>query len=370
MHIAFIIVKNIMLGGGIEKLTYELGNRLVKRGQEVTVYSMKHYGDSHKEFGGIKIVRVPAIPMRATEKLSASTFAAFHAFSQKKIPDIIHLHSVAAGAFAWMLNLRGAACVIQMHGIEWKRSRWGIIGKSVLKFLEKWSLRRTPFCTAVSEQQCEFFSREYGISAKYIPTGVEIKSKVPAQEIFKLGLKPKYYILFASRLVKEKGAHYLIPAFRKLNHDVKLVIAGDARGEEVYKEKLRHLAGDDKRIVFPGFVSGRLLEELFSHALIYVQPSELEGKSIALLEAMSYGNPCLVSDIPENIETVGSEGKYFKNKDIQGLKEGLDWLLDNPGAAQNLGQRAKKRVKDKFSWDFVTKEFEDFYHEILNTKRI
>ena len=63
------------------------------------------------------------------------------------------------------------------------------------------------------------------------------------------------------------------------------------------------LAKGDDRILFTGFVQGAMLEELYSNAYIYTLPSDLEGMPLSLLEAMSYGNCCLVSDIPECAES-------------------------------------------------------------------
>ena len=201
---------------------------------------------------------------------------------------------------------------MQMHGIEWQRSRWGSFRLVSPAYLERRSMTGMDAYTAVSRVQCASLSRTYGVPVEFIPTGADMRDPTPAREIGSLGLKPREYILFASRLVREKGHHYLIPAFRKLDTDKRLVIAGDAQGEDVYKEELRRLADGDPRIIFPGFVQGRLLKELFSNAHFYVHPSELEGLSIALLEAMGYGNACLVSDIPENEEALGDTGFYFK----------------------------------------------------------
>jgi len=166
--------------------------------------------------------------------------------------------------------------------------------------------------------------------------------------------------------VREKGAHYLIPAFRKLDTDFKLVMAGDVKGEKTYKAELQELAGGDERILFPGFVEGRALEELFSNAACYVQPSELEGLSIALMEAMSYGCPCLASDIPENREAIGDVGRTFKNADIDDLSVQLGLLCDTAHSIE-AGERARERVRKNYSWDLIADEFERFYLGLLDS---
>lgn len=367
MNIAFAVVKHIARGGGVEKYTQELGARLVKMGHQVSVYSMTNYGSVPTNYKGMRVVPVPSIPLRQMEKLSASQIAGIRIALSRR-PDIVHFHSVSPGSAAWLARLTGKTTVIQMHGLEWKRSRWGETGVYVHHFLEKWSLLSKSHLTAVSKAQCDYFMQKYGIVAKYIPTGVDVKRKIEPNEILRIGLKPQKYILFASRLVRDKGAHYLIPAFRKLDTDYMLVIAGDVPNEDKYKKELLTLAGVDKRIIFPGFVEGRLLEELFSNAAIYTQPSVIEGLSIALLEAMSYGLPCLVSDIPENKEAIADCGVVFRSQDANDLADKLSFMLGKSyHQFEQFAKKAVHRVKVHYSWDSIAEAFNDYYHEILSS---
>ena len=369
LRVAFLVVKHVGLGGGIEKYTYELGKRLVQRGHDVTIYSMRHYGNlPPKELEGMRVIGVPSIHFSFAEKLSASAFAILRLLFSKKY-DVVHLHSVASGAFSVIPRfLRGTPTVLQMHGIEWQRSRWSGGGQKFLRFLEKIAVKTSNSFTAVSQVQCDFYEKHYGIRTHYIPTGCEQKEYVAPQEILKLGLEPQKYILFASRLVAEKGPQYLIPAYRKLNTDCKLVIAGDAKDNEAFKRQLRDLAGNDPRIIFPGFVSGRLLDELFHHAAVYVQPSELEGLSIALLEGLGYGIPVLASNIPENIEAAADTGYYFENKSVDDLTRKLQWMLENLDEANTLAQTAKQRIAKQFNWNRITDEFEKLYRQSVTVK--
>ena len=366
MNIAFAVVKHIARGGGIEKYTEELGARLVERGHHVRVYSMQHYGPVTKEYRGMEIVTVPSLTIPQAQKISASLYSSMHA-SLNGWADVIHLHHVCPGGMAWFARLCGKPSVIQYHGLEWKRSRWGRVGSSVLKGLERWSVAVNTHFTAVSSEQCRYFQDTYHIQPSYIPTGAEIKPPVAAREMTALGLEPKRYILFAARLVREKGAHYLIPAFRQLPTDYKLVIAGDVAGASSYKQELFALAGGDPRILFPGYVEGRLLQELFSNALVYVLPSEIEGLSIALLEAMSYGLCCLTSDIPENLEGLGDCGFTFQSKNVDDLARQLHMLTTNHQAIDAVASRAIERVARHFSWDRITDQFEALYEEMVSS---
>ena len=364
MRIAFLAVKNITTGGGIEKYTSELGSRLAQRGHDVTVYTMRHYGDVPEHYQGMRIVSVPSFATACLQKLSCSATAAINSFWNKY--DIVHFHSFAPGAFAWLPKLRGAKCVLQLHSLEWKRKRWGNVGSSVVKILEKMALSQSHINTAVSRTQCAFYRTQRGIEMQYIPTAADVKPKIEAKEIYRLGLEPNKYILFACRLVPEKGAHYLVTAFRKLKTDIKLVIAGGAHGATGYRNKLNKLAKGDARILFPGFVEGRLIQELFSHCYVYTQPSEVEGLSLSILEAMSYGNCCLVSDIPENLEAIGDAGFHFANTNEDDLADRLCWLLEHREEVEALNFRAKERVRQHYSWESISEQIENLYMCILN----
>lgn len=213
----------------------------------------------------------------------------------------MHFHAFGPAMFCFIPRLMGRKVIVQGHGLEWKRSRWSIAGKMFLKLSEIPSVKFCNTLTVVSKVQQKYIRENYGIESVVIPTGVNPPVREEPQLIKEYGLKGNDYILFASRLVREKGAHYLINAYNSLKTNKKLVIAGDAEHEDKYKSELNRLAKGNEKIIFPGFATGKLLNELFSNCYLYVQPSEIEGLPIALLEAMSYGNCCLASDIEENI---------------------------------------------------------------------
>ncbi len=365
LHLSFSVIKHLDFGGGIERYTRELAIRLAGRGHRVEVFAMPHYGPSTRERQGVRIVRVPCLPGVATEKLSAAFSAAAVCALRGAKPDLVHFHSVAAGAFAWLPRLRGIPCVLQMHGVEWQRGRWNRFGRAVLRFLEQRAISQADALTGVSQALCDFYTRRYGTGFTCITGGVEPATPVPAQEILRLGLQPGRYILFVGRLVQEKGVHHLIRAFRQVNPDCHLVIAGEARGEAPYRRELETLAGPDPRIHWIGAVAGRLLEELFSHSRLFVQPSDMEGLCFTLLEAMSYGRLCLASDIPALREVLGDTGLFFMSGDAADLAARLREALGLPDAGRPLGQRAAQRVAAHYSWEPITDQWERFYEELV-----
>jgi glycosyltransferase involved in cell wall biosynthesis len=365
MRIAYIVLKGMPLGGGIEKYTEEVGSRLVKKGHQITVYTMNHYGAKNGYYKGMRVKTVPTIKIRSLEKLTASLLATIQHCLEMKT-DIFHFHAFGPAMFCFIPRLLGKNVVVQGHGIEWKRSRWGILVRAFLKLTEYPSVKWPHQITVVSKVQKEYLKNRYGVESVYVPPGVNPPHIEKPELIRNFSLEGNDYIFFAARLVREKGVHYLIEAYQQLKTNLKLVIAGDAEHEDVYKSELYRMAGKAKNIIFTGFVTGKLLHELFSNCYIFVLPSELEGLPMALLEAMSYGNCCLVSDIPENLEAISNYGYSFKNRDVEDLTSKLEYLKDNDEAVNSFKESAREYVLQSYSWDKIASNFEEIYIDLIN----
>jgi glycosyltransferase involved in cell wall biosynthesis len=313
---------------------------------------------------------MPQVRPYWAEKTAGALFASAWALAAKERPDVFHLHSVAAGAMAPLLRLRRVPCILQMHGIEWQRSRWGATAKATLRIMEKISFLNARVVTAVSQSQSVFYRARYQVPVSFIPAGTEVKPPVDPVHFAEIGIQPRKYFMTAARLVKEKGLHYLIPAFQKVKCDWKLVIAGADGGDMGYVQKLRQLAAGDCRILFLGHVEASLLDELYSNAGAYVQASEIEGMSLSLLDAMSFGNCCLASDIPSNLEVLGDSGITFRNFDIEDLISQLSTVVQSPNMIASLGLAARSRVHTHFTWERVTDMLEDLYLSTVRDFRI
>jgi glycosyltransferase involved in cell wall biosynthesis len=364
MKIAYIAVKGIPIGGGIEKLTEEIGSRLVKKGHQIIVYSSRDYQTVSGEFRGMKIKTVPSINTKSLHKLSICFNAVFDVLLKDNI-DLVHFHAVGPSLFAIFPRFKRIPTVVQTHGLEWKRDKWGGIAKAFFKLADYSAIYFPNKTTSVSRVQKEYYEHKFGREIIYIPTGVNSVKKRKPRWILEQNLEPDRYVFFAGRLVKEKGAHYLIEAFRNIQTDMRLVVAGDAAYSEKYKVSLKKKAKGDIRIIFPGFVTGSRLEELFSNAYLFCLPSTLEGLPIALLEAMSYGNCCLVSDIPENIEVMEQYGYTFKSRNIDDLRKVLRSLIENPDRVTLKKQSSAKHVLQKYSWDKISDDMEAFYQSVI-----
>ncbi len=374
MKIAFIGQKGIPARfGGIERHVEELALRMVLAGHTVFAYARKWYTDPQiKSFEGIKVISLPSIRTKHLDAISQTFLASLHAIGQNY--DVIHYHGVGPALLSWIPRLFNprARVVVTFHCIDRKHQKWGLLARLSLKVGE-WAACKFAHETIVVSQTLQHYcTNTYDCEVAYIPNGVTTKTKYQDDLIAnQFGLKKDSYIAMVSRLVRHKGAHYLIEAYKSLKTNKKLVIVGDSSFTDDYVDELKKLAQADKNIVFTGYQQGEVLHQLFANAAFIVHPSESEGLPIAVLEAMSYGKTVLASDIPENAEVVRSGvGFTFRNKSVADLARKMRFLLDNKTLATQTGQAAKKFVLKNYHWDDIAEQTIKLYEELLTQGKI
>ena len=249
------------------------------------------------------------------------------------------------------------------YGLDWDREKWrGSVASKFIRGGEKNAVKYADEIIVLSKDVQKYFLETYGRETHFIPNGVnrpEVREAKLITDHF--GLEKDSYILFLGRLVPEKGIRYLVEAFKNVKTDKKLVIAGGSSDTDSFMEELKELAKGDDRILFTGFVQGAMLDELYSNAYIYTLPSDLEGMPLSLLEAMSYGNCCLVSDIPECTEVVEDKALIFKKSDVEDLQEKLQDACDHPEMVMKMKNQAADFICEKYNWDEVVRETMKLY---------
>lgn len=355
--------------GGIEIVVEELSSRMVQQGHNVTCYNRSGHHVSGKEFDssnldvykGVELKSVFTIDRKGLAALTSSCFAAVKIAFGKY--DVVHFHAEGPCAMLWLPRLFGKRCVATVHGLDWQREKWkGGFGSKYIKFGEKVAVRFADEIIVLSKGAQDYFMQTYGRETRFIPNGVN-RPEIRSAEIIKekFGIEKDEYILFLGRIVPEKGLRYLIEAFKDVLTDKKLIIAGGASDTEDFMSEIKGLAEGDGRIVFTGFVAGRMLEELYSNAYVYCLPSDLEGMPLSLLEAMSYGNCCLVSDIVECAEVVEDRAMVFKKSDVADLSEKLQMLCDDREMVDEYKNTATEFICRKYSWDDVVERTVELY---------
>lgn len=357
--------------GGVEIVVNELATRMVQKGHRVDAYNRRGSHVSGKEFvnrigkkyQGVRIITIPTFESSKLNAIVYSFLASVRVLFTNY--DVIHYHAEGPCVMIGIPKIFGKKVVATIHGLDWQRSKWGNFASKVLKFGEKMAVLYADEIIVLSANMQEYFMKEYGRKTLFIPNGI---SKPEKKEILKIkarwGLEKNGYILFLARIVPEKGVHYLIEAYKQMHTDIKLVIAGGSSHSAEYFDNLKRKAKDNPNIIFTDFVGGRELEELFSNAYIFVLPSDVEGMAIGLLEAMSYGNCCLVSDIPENTEVVGENAVTFIHADIQDLRNKLEMLLGDLKLTDQYKEKASEFICGKYNWDRIVDDTVKVYRHI------
>lgn len=347
--------------GGVEIVVEELCTRMVAQGHNVTCYNRggHHVSGSEydskrlKEYKGIKLKTVPTIEKKGIAAVSSSFFAALCCAFGKY--DVVHIHAEGPAFFCWLPKLFHKRVIVTVHGIDWQREKWKSgFGSKFIHKGEKNAVKYADEIIVLSKGVQDYFEKIYGRKTVFIPNGVSNHIERKPQIIKnKFGLDKDEYILFLGRLVPEKGIKYLIEAFKQVDTEKKLVIAGGSSDTSEFENEMKELAKEDKRIIFTGFVQGQELEELYSNAYVYALPSDLEGMPLSLLEAMSYGNCCLVSDIPECAEVVEDKALIFKKADVKDLQSKLKDACDHSEKVDAHKKQAADFICSKYNWDEI-----------------
>lgn len=346
--------------GGVEIVVEELSRRMAAMGHTLDVYNRGGSHVSGSRFGqtgetlpeNIRIITVPTPSNKTLNAFVYSLLATLRAVFGGY--DVIHYHAEGPAAMCFLPKLFGIRTVVTVHGLDWQRSKWGGFASKYLKFGEKTAARFADEIIVLSDSVKKYFMREYGRKTVYIPNGVSAPETAEISVTGKkYGLKKDGYILYLGRIVPEKGIHYLTEAYEGLETDMPLVIAGGSSHSQEYFSSLKRSANGNKNIIFTDFVQGRELRELYSNAYIYVLPSDVEGMPLSLLEAMSFSNCCLTSDIPECTEVCGENAVYFKKGSAGELRKKLEYLINNKGAVLAFKARARDYIVSKYSWEDV-----------------
>ncbi len=350
---------------GIESYYEQVGSRLTQLGCDLTVYCRNYFTPDLTIYEGMRVVRFPALRLKHLETVLHTLLCTGHAIFSDF--DIVHYHAQGPALFSYLPRLVGKKTVVTVQGLDWQRKKWGPFAATVLR-LGEWASARLPDRTVVvSKVLRERYRDLYGVDAMYVPNGTIIRGRNRPANILQWGLQPENYILYLGRFSPEKNCHLLIEAYERIKTSTKLVLAGGSSHTDKYAAELRKNKNDN--VVFLDWVSGDALNELLSNAGLFVLPSDLEGLSLALLDAMGAGVCVLTSDIPENREVVDGVGYTFKAGDVADLARMLTLLCADRETRRRSGESARERVRERYLWPGVAREMADIYHDLIGQSR-
>jgi glycosyltransferase involved in cell wall biosynthesis len=312
----------------------------------------------------MRVVRLPTIRSKHLETLIHTFLSTLHVLTQPC--DIVHYHALGPALFSFIPRLAGKKTVVTVQGLDWQRKKWGRIASAVLQLGERAAVTLPTTTMVVSRTLQQHYWRNYAVATSYVPNGGLLRDLPFPDKIFDWNLEPGRYILFLGRFSPEKGCHLLVEAYEQLETDVKLVMAGASSYCDDYSRNLRSHASNQIKIL--DWVSGDALHELLTHAMLFVLPSDLEGLSLALLDAMGAGLCVLTSDVAENRETIDDAGFTFRRGDVADLADRLRFLIANPAVREAAGQAAKRRIREHYQWQDIAAEIERVYFEMMGWK--
>jgi glycosyltransferase involved in cell wall biosynthesis len=365
LKVAFIGGRGVVSKySGIETYYEEMGKRLAGMGHQVTVYCRTYFTPPGKQHNGMRVVRLPTIQSKHLETLIHTFLSTLHVLTQPC--DIVHYHALGPALFSFIPRLVGKKTVVTVQGLDWQRKKWGRIASAVLRLGDRAAVSLPSTTMVVSRTLQQHYWKNYGAATSYVPNGGLLRELPFPEKIFEWNLEPGKYILFLGRFSPEKGCHLLVEAYEQLATDVKLVMAGASSYCDDYSRNLRSHASEQIKIL--DWVSGEALHELLTHAMLFVLPSDLEGLSLALLDAMGAGLCVLTSDVAENRETVDGAGFTFRRGDVTDLADRLRFLIANPAVREAAGQAAKRHIREHYQWKDIATEIERVYFEMMGWK--
>ena len=351
---------------GFETCVEQLGQRLVERGHEVTVYCRSHhitYEGNH--YKGMRLIKLPTIANKYFDTIVHSFISSLHILPQRY--DIALYFIAGNSPVTWIPRLVGTKTILNVDGLDWKREKWPTLAKKYIQFAEYLATKLPNQYLTDSNVVQAYYREQYNSEPPYIPYGSEVELLPPAETLAKYGLEKGKYILFVGRLVPENCVHHIVDAFRQLDTDLKCVIVGDAAYAQDYISDLKASAMDDSRIIFTGYVFGKGYHELGSNASIFVESSGVGGTHPALIEAMAFGSCVVTHSTPENLETIGEAGFYYDGKvGANSLRDVLQRLLDDPAIVEKYSRLAQQRARTHYTWTAVTDAYESLFEQIMS----
>lgn len=363
MRIAILGTRGIPANyGGFETFAEELAVRLVNRGHKVTVYGRSNFiKGKGKNYRGVQLVVLPTIRHKYLDTPFHTFLSSIHCLFHRS--DVL-LYCNSANSFCTIFpRLVGKRVVLNVDGLEWKRTKWSRFGKYVYRISEFVATFLPNQIVTDARDVQRYYEKKFQKTSTWIPYGSTIGKVKTCEALECFGVEIGRYILYVSRLEPENNAHVVIQAFERLQTDFRLVIVGDAPYSKEYIRSLKSTR--DPRIIFTGYVFNQGYREFQSHAYCYVQATEVGGTHPALVEAMGHSNCILANDVPEHREVLGDAGCYFKVSDTNDLTEKLRYFLDNPEEVEKYRKSAMSRVREKYTWDKVTSDYERLFFKLV-----
>lgn len=352
--------------GGFETAIEEIGQRLVRHGHRVLVYA-RGAEQKEREFLGMELIHLPAVPVKQIETLSHTGLSTVHAFTRKKI-DAAFVFNAANAPFLPLLRARRIPTALHMDGLEWRRSKWGARGRSYYRWAEQLGVRRADALISDAPGIANYYRHQFGVATEMIRYGAPLLDAAPDHGIRKIGLEPNGYHLVVARFEPENHVIEIVAGYSASNAKLPLVVVGSAPYSAHYTQQIEAIAQGDPRIrLLGGVYDQELLDALYFHARTYLHGHSVGGTNPSLLRAMGAGTAVIAFDVGFNRETAGG-GWFFSDSD--GVSKSIIDAEASPEVMLATAQAARARAAAEFNWDKVARQYEDLAHRLASGESI
>lgn len=345
--------------GGIETHAQNLYPLIVRTGMKVTCITRSPYHQQNN-WQGVDFVPVWAPRSKYLEAIVHSVLGVVRAAFLR--PDILHIHAVGPSLVVPLARLAGLRVVVTHHGPDYDRQKWNVLARRILRFGEWCGMKFANERIVISSVIDELVRQRYAVENTVIPNGVVLPTlDADSSALGKYALQAGRYILMVSRFVPEKRHEDLIDAFEKAAvPGLKLALVGDADHPDSYERALKERAAANPDIALTGYLGGEDLRAIYQYACAFVLPSSHEGLPISLLEALSYGLPCLASGIGANRAVGLDDDAYFDLGNIDQLAEKIIRVSSHP--LDKADREAIRRwISENYDWKNIARQTADVY---------
>jgi glycosyltransferase involved in cell wall biosynthesis len=367
MKIAFLGSRGIpRCYSGFETFVEEVACRLAMRSHDVTVYNRTPFNKyTGSTFKGVKIKRIPTIQAKGTDTLVHSALCTAHTLLSRF--DIVYYCGVGSSIFSLPAKIRGAKTVVNVDGADWERAKWGLIGKTWLRWSERMAAVLADSVIADHPIIKDRYKRQFGIDCELISYGADVVTEDPGDTVLhKFGLTRNSYFIYISRLTPENGADLVMEAYLESKSDLPLVVVGDAPYLPAFREKLKDLEKKGKgKILMTGYQFGEAYRQLSFHSRAFIFPTTIEATRPVLLEQMGMGSCIIARDTPANQHILGDAAVWFDvHEPTASLAKSIRSITESGFDKGHIATQAQERIRKNYNWEIITSQYEELFQKL------
>ena len=356
--------------GGAEIFSTKLLPALQTRGYEPIVVTDQTSPDlpTEAQYKGIPVYRLPFRTVLADRKVEQILAMRRQVAELKQTfaPDLVHMHGITFSAFFCLETIHTHPAPLLVT----------LINETPLEQTIDRGLWRRVLSTAtwVTGKAIAVLSLAHQLMPDITPrssviyNGLKVSSLSPEPLPFET---PR--LLCVGRLMVQKGVDLALTALAAIRDrfpNLRLLIAGDGI-ERAALERQTSALNLAEVVDFIGWIAPAQVLTLINTATIVVMPSRWEGHPSVALQAGLMARPVVATRVGGLPEIIVHEqtGLLVEKEDVAGLADALSFLLEHPEKATQMGQAARQRVQEVFSWEQCVSAYATLYRQLITESR-